>query len=544
LYAPVFIANSIIAATTGYNTWVRIFFLLLAAAGLGAQAPSYDVLIVHGRVFDGTGGAWYRADVGLRGDTIAAVGDLRGAAATVTIDARDLAVAPGFIDIHSHGRRGIFEVPLAENYIRQGVTSIIEGPDGSSPLPLGPYLDKIAALHAAVNFGAFVGQGTIRQEVVGLEDRKATAAEIAQMQELVREAMRQGAFGLSTGLFYVPGAYTPTEEVIALARAAGELGGIHISHMRNEAGGVIESVAETIRIGEEGHLPTQVTHHKVIGKANWGASVRTLALVEAARARGVDATIDAYPYTASSTGTSALFPRWSLEGGHAQLVKRLTDPATRERIKAAVVDSIRDERGAGDPKNVVLAACGFDSHLAGKSLADLAVGKGLPPTLENGAEEAIAIEIKGGCSAVYHAISEEDVERILKYPFTMVASDGGIPVLGQEAPHPRNYGTFARVLGRYARERKLLTLEDAVRRMTALPAARLKLMDRGLLRPGMKADIAVFDPAMVADKATFLQPHQYAAGMVHVFVNGVAALRDAKMTGQRPGRVLYGGARR
>ncbi|MFB3827910.1 MAG: amidohydrolase family protein [Bryobacteraceae bacterium] len=499
-------------------------------------APGYDVILRGGRVIDGTGAPWYTADVGVRGDTIAAIGDLSGARAAAVIDARGLVIAPGFIDIHTHARRGIFAVPTAENYVRQGVTTLIEGQDGSSPLPLAPFLAKVEAARPAVNFAMLAGQGSIRAAVIGTENRKATAGEIEKMKELARGAMRDGAFGLSTGLFYVPGNYTPTEEVIEIARVVGEMGGVHISHMREEAGGVLAGVRETIRIGEEGRLPTQITHHKIIGRANWGASEKTLALVAEARARGVDVTIDQYPYTASSTGTAALFPQWAQAGGG--LAKRLRDPETRARIKSAVVRNILDNRGGGDAKNIFMAACAFDPTLAGRSLAQITDARGLAPTPENAAEVAMDIQEKGGCSAVYHAIAETDVERILRYPFTMVASDGGIQVFGEAAPHPRSYGAFARVLGVYVRERGALTLEDAVRRMTTLPANRLRLLDRGLLRPGMKADIAVFDPAVIADRATFTQPHQYAVGVHHVLVNGKPILLDGKMTEERPGRVL------
>ncbi|MCL4401126.1 MAG: D-aminoacylase [Acidobacteria bacterium] len=512
--------------------------MLLPLLLLGLLAPQYDLVIRNGRVIDGTGAFWYMADIAIQGDSIAAVGHLGNARSRTVIDARGLVVAPGFIDIHTHARRNLFKVPTAENYVRQGVTTLIEGPDGSSPLPLGPFLDKVAALRPAVNFAMLVGHGSIRAAVMGLENRHATPAEIERMKDLARQAMEQGAFGLSTGLFYVPGNYSNTEEVIEIARVAGEYGGVHISHIRNEAAGILDSVRETIRIGEEGHLPTQITHHKIIGRANWGASEKTLALVESARARGVDVTIDQYPYTASSTGTGALFPQWAQAGGHAALVRRLHDPETRARIKAAIVAAILNDRGGGNARNVFMSACGFDPALAGRSLAQITDARGLAPTPENAAEVAMDIQEKGGCSAVYHAISEPDVERILRYPFTMVASDGEIPIFGQAAPHPRSYGTFARVLGYYVRERHLLTLEDAVRRMSALPANRLRLLDRGLLRPGMKADIAIFDPAAVADRATFAHPHQYAVGVHHVLVNGVPILLNGKMTAARPGRVL------
>ena len=522
---------------------MQIKLLILALAPALALAQ-YDLLIRNARVVDGAGNPWFRADVAIRGDSIAAVGRLDGAAATRTIDAGGRIVAPGFIDIHSHGRRGIFEVPAAENYVRQGVTTIIEGPDGGSPVPLKPFLDRLAATRATVNFATFVGQGSIRSEVIGPVNRPATPDELERMRQMVREAMEHGAFGLSTGLFYVPGNFTPTEEVIELAKVAGRLGGIHISHLRNEADGLLDSVRETIAIGEQGGLPTQLTHHKAVGTPNWGRSVEALKLVEEARARGVDVTIDQYPYTASSTGLVMLLPQWAQEGGNQALRARLADPATRARIKTAIVDNIRLNRGGGHPKNVAIASCGFDPALAGKSLAQITDEQGKPPTLENAAETAIELVLRGGCSAIYHAIDEPDVERIMKYPWTMIASDGGIPVLGQGVPHPRSYGSFARVLGVYARDRKVLALEDAVRKMSSLPAQRLGLADRGLVRPGMKADLAIFDPATVADRATFTSPHQYAVGFSHVLVNGELVLDDGRMTDRRPGRVLYGPGKR
>jgi len=515
---------------------------LAFAGALLAQQPSYDLLLRNGRVVDGTGAPWFMADVAIRGDAIVAIGrDLRGTAAR-TIDVRGAAIAPGFIDLHTHARRGILRVPTADNYVRQGVTTLVEGPDGSSPLPLRPFLDEVAAARPTPNFASFVGQGTIREKVVGLGDRKATLEEIERMRGLVRAGMRDGAFGLSSGLFYVPGTFTPTEEVVELAKVAGALGGIYISHMRNEAKGVQDSVLETIRIGEEGKLPTQITHHKIIGTGNWGQSLETLRAVDAARARGVDATIDQYPYTASSTGLQALLPAWALEGGQADVVKRLADPATRSRIRATVVENIRFDRGGGDPRNVQIAACGHDPSLAGKRLDAITRAAGREVTLENAAETALEIVAKGGASAIFHAIDEDDLLRILKHPATMIASDGEVTVFGAASPHPRSYGTFVRVLGRYVREKKTITLEDAVRKMSAMPAARLRLADRGLLRPGMKADIAVFDPATVADRATFEAPHQYAAGVSFVLVNGAVVVEDGRMTGARPGRVLWGPA--
>jgi len=501
------------------------------------------VVIHHARIVDGAGDPWFYGDIGIRGDTIAAVGQLDNAQSGANIDAKGLVVAPGFIDIHTHARRGIFLDPTAQNYIRQGVTTILEGNDGSSPLPLAPFFEKLSATPLAVNFGSFVGQGSIRQQVTGLENRKATPDEIGKMKELARQAMREGAFGLSSGLFYVPGNFTPTEEVIEIAKVVGGMGGMYISHMRDEAAGVSDSVRETIRIGEEGGLPTQVTHHKIIGKGNWGKSVDTLKLIEEARARGVDATIDQYPYTASSTGTAALFPQWSLAGGPKALLERLAAPEQRIRIKTVIIDRILTDRGGGDPKNVVMAGCSFDPTLAGKSLAQITADRGRPVTVENAAETAIEIQQKGGCAAVYHAIGEDDVVRILRSPYTMIGSDGEVPEFGKGAPHPRSYGTFARVLARYVREQKAITLEDAVHKMSGYTAQRLKLYDRGLLRPGMKADVVIFDPAKVRDTADFPNPHQYAEGFSYVIVNGKPVIASGKLTGERPGRVLYGPAK-
>src|SRR6267154_973544 len=502
------------------------------------QLQPFDILIQHARIVAGSGNPWYNGDIGVRGDSIVAIGRLDGSPAKLTIDAHGLTVAPGFIDIHTHARRGIFEDPSAQNYIRQGVTTLIEGNDGSSPLPIAPFFQKLGEVSMAPNFGLFVGQGSIRQQVLGLENRKATREEIDRMKEIARQAMQDGALGLSSGLFYVPGNFTPTEEVIEIAKVVAGFGGMYISHMRDEASGVVDSVRETIRIGEEGGLPTQVTHHKIIGQENWGKSVETLRLVEEARARGVDATIDAYPYTASSTGTGALFPQWSLAGGQKALLERLSAPEQRTRITAEIVRRIQVDRGGGDPKNIVMASCSFDPSLAGKSLADITAARGRPVNFDTAAETAIEIQQKGGCSAVFHAINEEDVERILRSPYTMIGSDGEIPQFGKGAPHPRSYGTFARVLARYVRDRKVLTLEDAVRKMSGYPAERLRLLDRGLLRPGMKADIVIFDPAKVQDKADFANPHQYAEGFREVIVNGELVISGGQLTKARPGRVI------
>jgi len=506
------------------------------------QTTPYDLVLRNGRIVDGSGSAWYRGDVAIIGDTIVRVAANITEPAKRTIDLKGQVIAPGFIDIHTHARRGIFDVPTADNYVRQGVTTLIEGPDGSSPVPLAPFFARLEALSKSVNIGSFIGQGSVRSAVIGDVNRKPTAEELDKMRALVEQGMKDGALGLSSGLFYVPGTFTPTEEVVELAKVAGRYGGIYISHMRDEASRVVDSVKETIAIGERGGLPTQVTHHKIIGKKNWGRSVVTLRLIDEARARGVDATIDQYPYTASSTSVAAaLLPSWAQEGGREEVLKRLKDPATRAKIKTETIRLIRDERGGGDPKNVVLASCSWDTSLAGKSLADVTRLRKMTPTIPNAAETALWLIEQGGCQGIFHAISEADLIRILRHPATMIGSDGEIPIFGRANPHPRSYGTFARVLGEYVREKKTISLEDAVRKMTSFPAQRLGLSDRGLLRPGMKADIAIFDPAKVRDLATFEQPHQYAGGFSYVIVNGQIVFEGGAMTAARPGRVIYRG---
>ena len=517
--------------------FLPILFLL-------AQPASYDLIVSNGRVIDGASNPWFRADIGINGDTIAAIGDLSTSTAKQRIDAHGLMVAPGFIDVHSHGRRGILLVPTAENYLREGVTTFIEGPDGSSPLPLPPFFDKIKQTRVSVNIGSFVGHGTIRESVIGLANRDATPAELDRMRALAKQAMLDGAFGLSTGLFYVPGNFAKTEEVIELAKVVGALGGIHQSHMRDESDHIEDSVRETIRIGEEGHLPTQVTHHKVVGKSNWGKSDATLKLVADARARGVDVTIDQYPYTASSTGLAALLPQWSLEGGQKSTLERLDAPEARARIKQQIIVNLRDGRGGGDPKNVTVANCNFDQSLAGKSLGDITRERGKPVTFDEVAETAMDMQHRGGCSMIYHAIGEEDVGKIMRSPYVMIASDGDIPIFGKASPHPRSYGTFARVLGVYVREKRILTLEDAVHKMSGMPAQRMSIPDRGLIKIGMKADLVVFDPDIVSDKAQFEKPHQYSVGFEDVLVNGKPVLLNGAVTAARPGEILYGPGKR
>ena len=516
-----------------------LLILLVTSGGLFAQ-DRYDIIIRNGHVIDGTGTPWYQADVAINDDRIVRVGDLSNAAATQSIDASGLIVAPGFIDPHTHALRGIFDVPNAESALLQGVTTLTEGNDGSSPFPIDEHYRAIEERQISPNWAVFVGQGTIRANVVGTEDRNTTAAELEQMKTMVREAMEQGALGISTGLFYVPGSFTDTEEVIELSKVAAEYGGIYISHMREEAAQLIDSVNETIRIGEEAGIPVQMTHHKVIGVENWGASVDSLRLVDEARARGVDITIDQYPYTASQTGINALIPQWAQEGGRDAMLGRINSSETRQTIKNEVVAKILYDRGGGDPSNVFISRNSWDPEMAGKNLADLAIEAGLEPTPENAADIVFDIIRGGGATAVYHAIGPEDVDRIMQHPATAIGSDGPVGIFGEGAPHPRQYGTFARVLGHYVRERGIITLEEAVKKMSSQTARRLNIHDRGLITPGYFADIAVFDADEIIDRATFEDPHQYAVGMKTVLVNGEVVVEDGQHTGRRPGRILYG----
>lgn len=515
--------------------------LILPCAFLAAE-QAYDVLILNGRLIDGTGAPAQVLDVGVRGDRIAAVGNLGRASARLRIDADGLVVAPGFIDIHTHALPGILAWPVAENYIRQGVTTLMEGQDGQSPLPLGPFLDELESKPRAVNLGFFVGHGAVRAAVLGLVSRAPTGAELERMRGLVDRAMREGAFGISTGLLYVPGCYAKTDEIVALAQTVARLGGIYISHIRDEAAGVLDAVREALEVGEKARIPVQITHCKLIGPRVWGRARDIYRAIDQARRRGLDVTVDQYPYTASSTATSVLVPRWAFAGGREAFSKRLDDRLQRQAMLREIEDRLRYDRGGGDLNRVVLANCFSQPEFNGMTLAQALGAAGRPMNLAQAAELILELEQHGGCVAIYHAMAEADVEEILRWPFTMVASDGTVPPSRRGLIHPRSYGTFARVLGYYVRERRLLSLEEAVRKMTALPAMRLGLRDRGLLRSGMIADIVVFDPARIRDRASYADPHRFADGVQHVLVNGQPVLLHGTLTGALPGRVLRGPA--
>ena len=512
------------------------------AGAPGGAAEPYDLLVAGGTVVDGTGAPRYRADVAVRGDRIVRVSraPIARERARQTIDAAGLVVAPGFVDLHAH-LDPLLAMPDAESALRQGVTTALGGPDGGSPWPLGAYLDSAAALGVGINVAFLAGHNTIREAVMGRDDRAPTPSELERMRGMVARAMGEGAFGLSTGLRYLPGTFARTDEVVALARAAADSEGIYTSHLREEGLGLFEGVAEAIEIGRGARIPVVLTHHKAVGQKMWGASARTLLMVDSARRAGVDVMIDQYPYTATHTGIAVLIPTWALAGGDSAFERRVRDPALRDSVKRGIVFNLLNDRGGGDLRRVQFSRVRWQPELEGKTLHDWAAMRGVPPTHESGAELVIEAQLRGGANAIYHVLDEGDVERIMRHPQTMVASDGRLSRPGDGHPHPRAYGTFPRVLARYVRERGVLTLEQAVHKMTAQPAGRLGLRDRGRVAEGAYADLVVIDPARVRDAATFDRPHQYAEGIPHVVVNGVVAVRDGRPASVRAGRVLRRG---
>jgi dihydroorotase/N-acyl-D-amino-acid deacylase len=523
--------------------------LLLPLAGLAlacapaaaprSDAPSYDLLITGGEILDGTGAPAYRGDVAVRGGRIVAVSrtTLPRSAAARIIEASGLVVAPGFIDLHAH-LDPLLRLPDAESAVRQGVTTAVGGPDGGGPYPFGAYLDSVESTGTGVNVAFLVGHNTIRRSVMGLADREPTPDELERMRTMVARAMSEGAFGISTGLRYLPGTFATTEEVVALSRVAADSGGIYTSHLREEGLGLFEGVGEAIRIARDAGIRVVLTHHKAVGPRMWGESRRTLAMVDSARAVGLDVRIDQYPYTATSTSLAVLVPTWALEGGDSAFARRAADPALRDSIFRGIVFNLLNDRGGGDLRRVQFARVSWDRWLEGKTLHDWAEREGRPTTPETGAELVIEAQLRGGGSGIYHVLDEQDVERIMRHPMTSIASDGRLSRPGEGMPHPRGYGTFPRVLGVYVRERGVLTLPDAVRKMTALPAATLGLADRGRIAEGLVADLVVFDPATVADRATFQDPHQYPAGIPWVVVNGRVSVEEGRFAGIRAGEVL------
>jgi N-acyl-D-aspartate/D-glutamate deacylase len=553
------------------HRWVFLIVVLqvaLMSIAVAQQAP-FDTVIRGGRLLDGTGAPWIRADIAIRGDRIAAIGGLDGVAARRTIDARNRIVAPGFIDMHSHSDFTLLVDGHAQSKIRQGVTTEVIGEtESAGPVlgsavevrknalaPLGLQLDwqdfagyfsRLEKQGISVNVLSFVGAGQLRTAVVGLENRPPSTAEVERMKTLLREAMAQGAFGLSSGLIYPPNSYMTIDELVELARVAGQGGGIYISHLRDEGAGLVKAVQEAITIGERAGLPAEIFHFKAVGSMR-GRILEAVRLIEDARSRGIEVAANQYPYVASSTGLAARgIPPWVQEGGRQKMIERLKDPKVRERIRPEMAsglpgwESIND-LGGFENIRVSRVRSERNKKYEGQSVAAIAKDRGTAPedTLMD-----LLVEEEGNVSAVYFIMTEEDVTEAMKLPWVSIGSDGTAVrpdgVLGHGRPHPRWYGTFPRVLGKYVREEKVLTLEEAIRKMTSLPAAQLRLADRGLLKVGMAADVVVFDPARVTDQATFEDPHRYAEGIDIVIVNGEVVVDEGRHTGATSGRVLRG----
>jgi N-acyl-D-amino-acid deacylase len=519
------------------KTRLPLVVLLLCGVAPAAQAPPrYDLVITGGQVIDGSGSPARRADVAVKEGRIAAIGTIRREDARDAIDATGLVVAPGFIDVHTHADDAV-EHPEAENFVRMGVTTIVAGNCGSSALNVGEALEKVRQTGLAVNFATLIGHNTVRSEVMGSADRRPTLPELAKMKSLVWQAMTDGAVGFSTGLQYVPGIYARTPELIELARVAGNAGGVYASHMRNEGTALEESVAETIRIGEAGSARIQISHLKVDSPSRWGASAKALAMIDAARARGTQVEADQYAYTAASSSLGIRFPDWAREGGQEKIAERLNDPALWQKIKGEI-RGLLAERGLSDLSFAVVASYRADPSLNGLSMQQVAAKLKGSDTFDAQLEAARDMMLAGGASMVYHFMSEGDIERIMKHPYVGVASDSSILTPGRGVPHPRGYGNNVRVLGEYVRNRRVIPLPEAIRKMTSLPAQHFRFAGRGLIKEGFAADLAILDPATVADKATFEQPHAYPTGVPHVLVNGVPVIRKGEHTLAKPGQAL------
>ena len=513
---------------------VLLLFSFLPWFVLPLDAATYDVLIRHGRIVDGSGNPAFFADVAIRDGRLAAIGKISGEAA-LEIDAKGLVVAPGFIDVHTHAEE-IDDLPLGENFVRMGVTTLVLGNCGSSALDVASFFQRLEATNISPNVATLIGHGTVRGKVMGGSFmRPPTAEELEKMKGMVEQGMKDGAVGLSTGLIYLPGTFAKTEEIIELAKVAARYDGIYASHMRDEGHEIFDALNELFRIAREAGIRAEVSHLKLSGKSNWGQTEKVLAAIEAARAGGLDITQDQYTYTASSTGLSQLVPEQWREGGRFK--ERLAVAADKAKLVAEMKEKLR-KGGREDYAYAVIASYRHNPALNGLNLVEAARKARGSDSLDDQIELVLDIQLHNGASGIFHGIDEEDLQQFLRHPNTMFASDSGVRKFKDGVPHPRGYGNNARVLARYVREFKLLRLEDAVRRMTSLPAATFRLKDRGLLREGGWADVVVFDPAKVQDEATFSDPHHYATGFEWLLVNGVPVVKHDTHTGARPGRTL------
>jgi N-acyl-D-amino-acid deacylase len=525
-----------------HTRWVIVAALLAAAlSGAGrprvsAEQPRYDVVIAGGTVIDGTGRPGVRADVAVKDGRIIQVGAVPRGQAAETIDARGLVVAPGFVDVHTHAD-DIASHPAASNFVRMGVTTVVAGNCGGSALDIADALAKIRDARVAINYATLIGHNTVRRAVMGAADRLPTPGEMARMKSFVWKAMADGAVGFSTGLQYVPGTYALAPEIIDLARVAANAGGIYASHMRNEGTELEQAVSETLRVGDATGARVEISHLKVDSPSRWGASEKALAMIDAARAKGVEVAADQYAYTAASSTLGIRFPSWALEGGERKIAERLNDPATWLRIKKEMAGLLA-ERGLQDLSFAIVASYAPDQTLNGLSMKQVAARLKDADSADAQFEAARQMMLAGGASMVYHFMSDQDVVRIMQHPKVSFASDSGVLDYGDGVPHPRGYGNTARVLGEYVRARHVMSLEEAIRKMTSLPAGHFRFSNRGVLRPGYAADLVVFDPARVADAATFEKPHAYAIGIPYVLVNGVVVVKKAQQTDALPGQVL------
>jgi len=509
-----------------------LFLAILVSPFLFAQEADY--IIRNGKLIDGTGNQWQIKDVAIINNKIAAIGTLSNWKGKKEIDAKGLIVAPGFIDVHAHIEGGETRNPLATNFIYDGVTSVITGNCGGSADHMKAYFDFIDSLGMSINVAALMGHNNIRKQVMGTANRHATAQEMQKMEAIADKAMKEGAVGMSTGLIYIPGTFAPTEEVVALAKVVAQNGGVYASHIRNEEDKVAEAVKEAIEIGRQAKLPVEISHFKVNGQNNWGRSDETLNLVKNARKEGIEVTIDQYPYTASSTNLGILLPDWVLADGQDSILARLKNPSIRAKVKAHSIDLIK-RRGLTHFDYAFVANFKADTNYNGKNIRQINLIRGQKDNALAEAETIVQMMELGGAQMVYHGMGDKDVKNIMAYPFNMAASDAGIAVMGLSRPHPRAYGTNARVLGKYVREEKVMSLEEAIRRMTSLPANKFNFKERGILKEGFFADLVVFDENEVMDMATFENPHQFSKGFKFVFVNGAMTVENGVHNGTRKG---------